>query len=430
MTRSDPAARAGDAAATTVPLGSVDPARSRHAGRRSAVALVADPDGRGPLAVAGLADGTLLAVDPTGTARWRHTPDDPGSVVTAVPFAGGVLVGERGTDGTVRLHDAATGALRWRHRSAADVGDPTRDSRFFLPFVVDAAVADGRAYVAARRYERGGGDADRSFESVLYAFDSGGRVAWCACTDASPIAVDAAAGHVAVAYNRCPGAHDDGLVVLDTDGDERLRWDPGDAMAAAPGERRVGDVSLTPAGPVVASHADYRGYALGPDGAVRWRIDLARPVERPAGDGVDTVYAYPNHVHATDAGALFVTGNSYPETGRETEARHPDEHTAVGVRAGEARWRTGIGGFATGLDTDGSRVAVPSAQHFRDRDAAGHGLRTLDVGDGPRRRVGTEGVVTAVALDGGTVAAVEEPVVYHDEGREHGAYRLLLDRTG
>jgi hypothetical protein len=36
-------------------------------------------------------------------------------------------------------------------------------------------------------------------------------------------------------------------------------------------------------------------------------------------------------------------------------------------------------------------------------------------------------VVTAAATDGETVAAIEEPVVYHDDGEKRGEYRL---RTG
>ncbi|MFB6206385.1 MAG: transcriptional regulator [Haloglomus sp.] len=472
MTTTDPRGEGPDALAelATVPLGEVDPARSRHAGRRSAVAVVAaDGDTGGDLlAVAGLADGTLVAVAPDGTERWRYTPTDgAGGVVTLVPFGDGVLVGERGADGWIRHHSAATGERRWRHRSADDVGDPERDSRFYLPFVADAAATtiDGepRAFVAARRYERSGdADSPRHFESVVAAFEPDGQVAWRYPAAASPIAVDATpspgsgspgdGGRVAVGYNRCsdPEEHDTGLVVLDAaEGTERLRWDPGGAMDEPPGQRRVGDVSLTPAGPVVASHADYRGYALDPDGDVRWRVDLARPVERAVDDGTDVVYAYPNHVHATgggrDAGGaseggaadalsdegaaadvLFVTGNTYPEAGRETEARHPREHTAIGVRDGAERWTAPVGGFATGVGADASRVAVPSAQHFRDRDAATHALRTFDVDSGPTGARPSEGVVTCAAVAGDLLAAVEEPVVYHDEGVEHGAYRLRL----
>jgi outer membrane protein assembly factor BamB len=437
----EPTSGAARRETATVPLGDVDPARSRHAGRQSAVALV--PGDGGPLAVVGLADGTLVAVAPDGTERWRRSAEGAGSVVTLVSFADGVLVGERGAAGAIRHHDAATGERRWRHESADEVGDPQRDSRFSLPFVASAATASvddaPRAYVAARRYERSGDeDSPRHFESAVYALGPDGTVAWRYRAQASPIAVDAASAadgdtpgaHVAVAYNRCPepDRHDAGLVVLDAaDGAERLRWDPGDAMADPPGQRRVGDVSLTPDGAVLASHADYRGYALDRQGEVCWRVDLARPVEQSVGDGSDTVYAYPNHVHATARGAVFVTGNTYPEEGRETEARHPREHTAVGVdECGAERWSDPVGGFATGVGTDAGRVAVPAAQHFRDRDAATHALRTFNLADGPSAAVETDGIVTCAATRDGRVVAVEEPVVYHDEGVEHGGYRLRL----
>ncbi|MFB6157927.1 MAG: PQQ-binding-like beta-propeller repeat protein, partial [Haloferacaceae archaeon] len=339
------------------------------------------------------------------------------ALVAATPFADGVAVGERGPAGTVRLHDAATGAIRWRHATAAEVGEPARDARFQLPFVASLDAADGRLFAAARRYERG--DDGRTFESAVYAFDADGTVAWTVRADASPIAVDADADRVAVAYNRCPGDHDHGLVVLDAaTGDERWRWDPGNA-----GQRRVGDVSLVGGGAVVASHGDYRGYRLDAGGDVRWRVDLATPTA--VGD--ETLYAYPNHVHATDAGAVFVTGNSYPEEGRETDGLHPDEHSAFGhAPDGTRRWRAPVEGFAGGVGADGDRVAVPGAQHFRRRDPDAHGLRTVDAREGPRDEVATDGVVTAAAVAGDRVAAVEEPVVYHDEGVERGAYRLHL----
>ncbi|MFC7198625.1 PQQ-binding-like beta-propeller repeat protein [Halospeciosus flavus] len=394
-------------------LGDVDPAGSRQLGRRSAVCAVDDQ------VIVGLADGSLVGFDADLEEQWR-VPGFEGSVVTLVPFADGVLAGERGADGEVRYYDDETGTLRWGRSTADEVGDPQRDTRFFLPFVVDAVVDGERAYVAARRYERGDGGS-WTFESVVYAFDTSGEEVWRYRTDASPISLDARDGRVAVAYNRCPGDHQDGLLVLDAEtGDVRRRWDPpGD------GQRRVGDVSLVESGMIVVSHADYRGYALD-SGGVRWSLDLGRPVER----GDERVYAYPNHVHATDAGAVFVTGNTYPEDGRETDARHPNEHTAVGVDSGgERRWTADVGGFSHEIAADGDTVAVPVAQHFRERDAGRHGVDSYGVGTGVEGTVDTTGVATAVALDSDRLAAVEEPVAYHDDGAVHGEYRLLVRRV-
>jgi len=211
------------------------------------------------------------------------------------------------------------------------------------------------------------------------------------------------------------------MVVLDpATGTEQLTWDPG-----TEGQRRVGDVSLVGDDVVLASHGDYCGYRLDSRGRERWRVSLATP---KAIDG-DTVYAYPNHVHATEAGLAFVTGNSYPEAGRETEARHPDEHTAIGVTPdGERTWRASVGGFATGIGTSGDRFVVPGAQHFRDRDADTHGFCVVDVTEGPISSVDTEGVVSAAAIGDGLVAAIEEPVAYHDEDGQHGAYRLHVEQ--
>ncbi|WP_336326381.1 outer membrane protein assembly factor BamB family protein [Halovenus sp. HT40] len=400
--------------ANTVDLGSVEPARSRHAGRRSTVAVGPDT------VVVGTADGTVRAFERDSlTQRWRVASasdhgDDP-SVVSAAICDGTVIVGERSALGRIRGYDLVTGECRFRSETADDIGSPTKETRFFLPFVVDIETAGGRVYVAARRYERDAGE--RSFESVIYAVDPGGTVRWRYRTDASPISLDASEDRIAVAYNRCPGEYQHGLAILDADsGDERWHWDPG-----TEGQRRVGDVSLLSDGVAVASHGDYRGYRLDPSGAVRWQADLATPQQI----GDETLYAYPNHVHATEHGVLFVTGNTYAEESRETDALHPDEHTVSGYAPrGTQRWEADIGGFATGVDTDGDTVAVPSAQHFRSRDPDGHGLSTFDVASGSLLTTKTDGVVTATALDGTELVAVEEPVSYHDDDRTHGRYRL------
>jgi len=403
--------------ATAASLGDVPPARSRHQGRRSAVALA---DG---LAVVGTADGDVLAFDAASdgppTRRWRHETEGDPSVVAAVPFDGGVAVGERSARGQVRCHDA-DGGVRWTYDARTDLGAAQRETRFLLPFVAALAADGDRLYAAARRYERrtdANGDDVRHFESAVYAFEPDGAVAWTFPTDASPISLSVRDDRVAVAYNRCPGDHQHGLVVLDAaDGSPRWMWDPG-----TDGQRRVGDVALLDEGAVLSSHGDYRGYRLDEGGRERWRVPLSTPTDV---DG-DTVYAYPNHVRVTDAGAVFVTGNTYPEEGRQTDARHPNEHTAVGVSlAGERRWSAPIGGFASGLGAAGDLLAVPGAQHFRDCDADAHALRLFDVVDGPVGTVETDGVVTAAAVDGDRAVAVEEPVVYHDDGRERGAYRL------
>ncbi len=398
----------------TSSLGDVDPAGSRHLGRRSAVTVT---DGS---VIAGTADGHLRAFDRELATRWTAyagDADGTGSIVSIDTFEGMAVVGERGTAGAVRCHDLESGDLRWRYETAGDVGEPQDGTRFLLPFVAEVVGGEDRIFVATRRYERGADG--RTFHSAVYAFDSDGTVDWRYRADASPISLAVRGDRVAVAYNRCPGDHQCGLVVLDREsGDERTTWDPG-----TDGGRRVGDVSLLADGVAVASHGDYCGYLLHDDGSHRWQVPLATT---ETVDG-ERVYAYPSHVHATDAGVVFVTGNTYPEEGRETDARHPNEHTAVGVTpGGERRWRERVGGFATGIGTAGDRVAVPSAQHFRDRDAERHGLQVFDVADGVVSAADTEGVVTAAALDDDIVVAVEEPVAYHDEVDVRGRYQLHL----
>jgi outer membrane protein assembly factor BamB len=396
-----------------VGLGDVPPARSRHAGKRSAVTLLEE------LVVTGTATGDVVAHDRTTLEeRWRGgTETEMTSVVAAEPYGDGIAVGERSSEGTIRFYDQKTGELRWQYATATDLGVPQKSSRFFLPFVADIETDGDRLYVASRRYER---DADRrSFTSVVYAFDEAGDVVWTHDTDASPISLDVEGRRLAVAYNRCPGSHQHGLVVLDAEtGAVRYEWDPG-----TDGQRRVGDVSLVEDGVVVTSHGDYCGYRLRDGGAEQWCVDLGTPTEV---DG-ETLYAYPNHVHATAHGAVFVTGNTYSTEGRETASLHPREHTALGYTPdGECVWTASVGGFASELGVGGDLVAVPGAQHFRTRNAEVHGLRIFSSETGPETALETDGIVTAVALDGGSFAAVEEPVVYHDEGENRGTYRLLL----
>jgi outer membrane protein assembly factor BamB len=416
-----------------VGLGDVPPARSRHAGKRSAVALLEE------LVVTGTATGEVVAHDrPTLDERWRGgTEAETTSVVAAEPFGDGVAVGERSSAGTVRFHDRETGELRWQYDTATDLGAPQEPSRFFLPFVAAIETDGERLYVASRRYERGVSEASlggaepsreqrpassdgdrRSFTSVVYAFDEAGDVVWTHETDASPTGLDVDDRRLAVGYNRCPGTHQHGLVVLDAEtGAVRYEWDPG-----TDGQRRVGDVSLVEDGVAVASHGDYRGYRLHDGGAEQWCVDLGTPTVVDD----ETLYAYP-HVHATADAVVFVTGNSYSTDGRETASLHPREHTAFGYAPdGDCVWTASVGGFASELGVGGDRVAVPGAQHFRTRDAEVHGLRTFRAETGPETTLGTDGIVTAVALDGQSFAAVEEPVVYHDEGEKRGTYRLIL----
>ncbi|WP_135825098.1 outer membrane protein assembly factor BamB family protein [Halorussus ruber] len=412
----------------SVQLGDCSPRGSRQQWRRSSVTALGGGEAEAETAdfAVGTADGTVLALDSDGTERWR-TPGEEMAVALAEDDTS-LAVGTRGDRGRVRLLDSS-GDERWAYDTASDLGGPAKDTLFWYPFVVDALAGEDRIYAAARRYERDSDRPDgdqRVWRSAVYAFDPDGEVRWRYETDASPIALSLEDGRLAVAYNRCGGDHDRGLVVLDAEsGTPVADWDPGTA-----GERRVGDVSLAGGDLAAASHGDYRGYLLGEvdadGGAERWATDLG--VERAVGD--ETLYAYPNHVLLAGDAAVFVTGNTFPEEGREAEGRHPNEHTiaAFSREEGERLWSASVGGFACEVVSSGERIAVPCAQHFRDRDAEAHGLRVFDAREGLVREIGAEGVVSSAALSDGRVAFVEEPVEYHDEGEVRGEYRVRVEQ--
>jgi len=431
---------AGDGTATAA-LPDLDPRSTRQQWSRSALAAPgaelsaagsADAAAAAPAFAAGTGHGVVRAFDPAAAEQW--TADLGGMVVRLEPAVVDgdpvLLAGTRGETAVLTLLDASDGRVRWTHDLEADLGSATRETLFYYPMAValatdaTAPATDGkRLYAAARRYEREGDD--RLFESRVYAFDPDGTLVWTRASDASPIALGRRDERLAVAYNRCHGDHQCGLVVRDAaDGEVRSTWDPG-----TEGGRRVGDVTLDAGGALVASHGDYRGYALDRRGRTRWRVDLGRP---ETGE-TDVVYTYPNRVGRGPGGQVyFVTGNTFPEEGRDTDDRHPREHSLAAAAEGEIAWTTPIDGWLGGIETgrtaaaaDG-RIAVATGQHFRDRTPESHGVRLIDTGSGAATVRPLEGIGTALAVGEEAVAVLEEPISYHDEDRTRGTHRLLV----
>ncbi|NKE35234.1 PQQ-binding-like beta-propeller repeat protein [Natronococcus sp. JC468] len=396
------------------PLGEIDPAGSRQLWTRSSVELTDD------LVVTGRWNGTVTAFDRESLApRWEV--DEPERAVSLAVADGALVVGERGENGTVAAYSLESGTRRWSLDTAADVGAPATDRLFALPYVLSLATDDdGRVYAATRRYERDG--EDRRWHGAVYGLDRDGTVRWRYETDASPTALslDDERDRLAVGYNRCPGAHDRGVVVLDSrTGEPDWTWDSG-----TDGDRRVGDVSFAGGRLAVASHGDKRGYVLEADGTERWGVDLA--VETDI-DG-ETLYAYPNHACANDGHVAFVTGSTYAVGRRETASRHPNEHriVAFGVN-GDPQWDAPVRGFVRELATRDGAVVAPCAQNFRVRNPETHALRWFDLETGESGERPLEGIATAAAVDDERIVAIEEPVAYHDEGRVRGEYALIVE---
>lgn len=398
---------------TTVSLGEVERARTRTLARRSAVLV------RRGYVAAGTANGTVSAHDlNAGTERW--SVDGRGAVVSLTQFDGHVVAGERSPAGAVRCIDAASGAVRWTYATSRDVGERQRESPNFDPTVVEAC-ADGQSlYVAVRRMALCGDE--RAYSSVVYAFDTGGRVRWRYVVDASVSGLDVREDRLAVAYNRCPGSHESALVVLDAKtGSERWTWVPERLT-----ERLVGDVALVRDGVAVTNYGDCRGYFLDADGNVRWRADLGTPV---AVDG-EVVLAYPSRVHAAAGRVAFVTGSSYLREGRDPSAGHPHEYQVrCYSTAGKHQWDADVGGLTRELAGDGTRLLVPSAQNRREPGTSGHAAWCFDLVDGEWERTPFDGIVTAASLSARRFAVVEEPVAHYNEEVVRGAYRLHVERV-
>lgn len=406
-------------------LGKLEPARSRHLFRRSGVLVTGD------LVVVGTWTGDLIGFETATKSgdelveRWRRSFGDRPVTLTALEGRDELLVGCRGDHGTIALVDVSDGSLRWQYDGADDVGAPSKDSVFYWPYAVDLASGDASdgdapaAFAAVRRYERRG--EERTWHSVVLAFDHDGAVAWRYQTDASPIAIDhdRERGRIAVGYNRCFGDHQQGLVVLDAEtGTRQWSWDPG-----VDGARRVGDVQFDPATGelAVASHGDYCGYLVDADGTERWRVPLATETER----GEETLYAYPLHATVQNGRVAFVTGNTYARERRDPDGRHPDEHTVFGVDTdGVRRWTVGVDGFVHDTASVDGRLVVSTAQNFRVREPDVHAVHAIDVDDGSAETVSAEGIVTCVDVNGERVAAIEAPVDYHDGPGPMGSYAL------
>lgn len=390
-----------------VALGDAPALRTRGTWRRSTVNA---DDGR---VYVGSYGGRVRAL--TGEVDVVWTADVGGMAVTSSLTDDHLVVGCRGEDGAVTCLDRESGDVIWRYSCRDDVGEASKDSLFYLPFVVDVEAIGDRTYAAVRRYTRDGDD--RSFHSMVYCFTVEGEAVWRRSTDASPVAVDVSSERLAVAFNRCPGEDVDGVVVYDGDSGSRvLAWNPqGD------GERRVGDVSLAAGGFHAASHVDHRGYRVDLDGDVSWRVDLGCPLE----DAGDTVYSYPTLARELDRGALYATGNTFPVDGRDTDGRHPGEHTLTRVDGdGVVVWSRQLPGWIPDVEVAGGRVYAASAQHFRDPSPDSHGVHVFDVEEGYIESISTDGVPTALAGDRGRLYVVEEPVEYHDGEEVHGVYGL------
>ncbi|AGB36936.1 hypothetical protein Natoc_1098 [Natronococcus occultus SP4] len=337
-------------------------------------------------------DGTVTAFeDDSLESRWTTATSGR---IHELAVCGDVAVVATGCEGTatVAAYALEDGRRRWQYDVSPPDGDDVGASRV-------VALEDGatdRLYAAVRRV----GDGRRS--GTVLAFDRDGRVRWRYGTDASPVALAATerGDRLAVGYDRCPGAHDNGLVVLETDaGELAWTWDPGTA-----GDRRVSDVAFDGDTVAVASCGDGCGYLLTDGGAERWRVPF----------GTEDGARAPTHAYAHDGRAVFAVE---PIEHRDTD------HRIVAVDGdGGALWTASGRGRIDGFATNGD-VLVPRPVGA---DVDTHAVRRFVLETGSAEDVRLDGTVTAATVGEGTIAVIERRRSFSDGETTRAEDTLLV----
>ena len=402
--------------------------------------------------------GHLAVLQPiTGDVLWK-TRISEGYVRRMAFNRDGTLlyVGEQAADGFIYCYDLATEkpVLRWKYRTADDIETSTPSNPDSVYAWVSypgqacmSTLANGDLLVAGV-HSWTENDTPRKM-SQLYRFDNEtGDVVWKWPQD----------GAVSRIIRWFDVGADGKTLALITDAGHNLQGNTADESGAGNGKLSVLNVEdgaerwrtdIEPLTPYFSQVTFWRGVSLSPDGRFFnvttddgrafifdidspepiWQENLTTPLEV---SGIPIV-ATSGTIGATDAAALFVTGDTYipyhlRKGAQRPSAAHPNGMTLFAYSwTGEKFWQWQLENMPQGLSIDAKdRYAVLSvSKRTQDPNESLHGISVFDLaveGSGLSKYLytyRTEGQLPydtlAISADGAIIVVVEVPMVLPDE---------------
>ena len=402
--------------------------------------------------------GHLAVLQPiTGEVLWK-TRISEGYVrrMAFSPDSTLLYVGEQAADGFIYCYDLAAGksTFRWKYRTADDIETSTPsnpDSVYaWVSYPGPACMrtlANGDLLVA-NVHSWTENDTPRKM-SQLYRFDSEtGDVIWKwphdsatsriirwfdVSTDAKILGLVTDSGHnLQGSPTDENGAGDGKLVVLNTeDGTEKWHADIEPLREYFPQVTFWRGVSISPDGKFInVTTDDGRAFIFDVNASEPiWQENLTTPLEV---SGIPIV-ATSGTIGATDAAALFVTGDTYipyhlRKGAQRPSAAYPNGMTLFAYSwSGEKIWQWQLENMPQGLRIDAKdRYAVLSvSKRTQDPNESLHGVSVFDLtaeGSGLAKYLytyRTEGQLPydtlAISADGAFIAVVEVPIALPDE---------------
>ncbi len=401
--------------------------------------------------------GHLAILQPfTGETLWKTRISE--GYVRRVAFSPNnalLYVGEQASDGFIYCYNltAHTPTLRWKYRTADDIETSTPNDPGSVYAWISypgqscmQTLANGDLLVAAV-HSWTENDTPRK-RSQLYRFDSEtGDVTWKwpddsavskiirwfdTSADGETLALVTDAGHNLQGAADAKGTGNGTLVVLNAN-DGREKW--------------LADIEPLP--PYFSQVTFWRGVSVSPDGQFInvttddgrafifdvnnpepiWQENLTTPLEV---SGIPIV-ATSGTIDATDAAALFVTGDTYipyhlQKGAQRPSGAHPNAMTLFAYSwTGEKIWQWQLENMPQGLRIDAAdRYALLSvSKRAQDPNESLHGLSMFDLtasGGGLSKYLytyRTEGQLPydtlAISADGALIVIVETPIAMPDE---------------
>lgn len=426
----------------------------RQPAKPTAVALASNAE---KLAVA-TDSGHLAVLQPiTGETLWK-TRISEGYVRRMAFNPDGTLlyVGEQAADGFIYCYDLTTEkpTLRWKYRTADDIQTSTPsdpDSVYaWVSYPGQArmyTLANDDLLVASVHSWTENGTPRK--KSQLYRFDSRtGAVIWKWPQD----------GAVSRIIRWFDVSADGKTLALITDAGHNLQGNTADESGAGNGKLSVLNAEdgaerwrtdIEPLTPYFSQVTFWRGVSMSPDGRFVnittddgrafifdvdspepvWQKNLTTPLEV---SGVP-ILATSGTIGATDAAALFVTGDTYipyhlRKGAQRPSAAHPNGMTLFAYSwSGEKIWQWQLENMPQGLriDAKGRYAALSVSKRTQDPNESLHGVSVFDLpadGGGLSKYLytyRTEGQLPydtlAMSADGALIVVVEVPIALPDE---------------